>query len=84
MLCDRARLKDPPYVLLVNDFTLVALRVEVRDLERPHRVQRQEECLVDRALVTLFPQILSDLPEYAKDLRPIESLTLTVFTVAHG
>jgi hypothetical protein len=33
--------------------------------------------------VALFPQLLADLPEDAQHLRPIESLTQTMFAKAH-
>lgn len=68
----------------MNDLALVVCGFEVRDLERPHGVERPGERRVDGALVLASPQISPNLAQDAKDLCPIEPLALAMFAVAHS
>ena len=67
----------------MHDLIVLVLRLEVRDLERPHGVERQDQCLISLARAFFVSQILTDLSQGTKHPRPIESLTLTVFAVIH-
>ncbi len=68
---------------LVHDLVVLVLRLEVRNLERPHGVERQDQCLISLARALPVLQILADLSQGTENPRPIESLTLTVFAVIH-
>jgi hypothetical protein len=67
----------------VHDLVVFVLRLEVRNLERPHGVERQDQGLISLARALLVLQLLTDLSQGTKNPRPIESLTLTVFAVIH-
>jgi len=66
----------------VNDLTVDGLveAFEVRNLQSAHGVDRQPEYLVGP---TALSEGLSCRPQKAEDLRPIESLTLTMLAEAH-
>jgi hypothetical protein len=68
---------------LVHDLVVLVLRLEVWNLERPHGVERQDQCLVSLARALLVSQVPTDLSQGTENPRPIESLTLTVFAVIH-
>jgi hypothetical protein len=59
-------------------FALV-LCVEVWNLERSDGVERQDQRFIGRTASPLFSEVFTDPPQRAKNLRPIEPLTLTVF-----
>jgi hypothetical protein len=67
----------------VYDLVVLVLWLEVRNLERPHGVERQDQCLISLARAPLVSQILTGLSQGTENPRPIESLTLTVFAVIH-
>ena len=68
---------------LVHDLVLPVLRLEVRNLERPHGVERQDQCVIRVVRSSPVSQLLADLSQRAKNPRAIESLALTVFAVIH-
>jgi hypothetical protein len=59
------------------------IHLEVRDLESPHRVHREDQGLVRAAPPAAPSQVVPQVAERTKDPRPIEPLTLTVFAVIH-
>jgi len=67
----------------MNYLATLVFHVEVRDLERRDRLERQEECLVDVPAAALASQVPSYLSQCTEDLRPIKALTLTVFAEIH-
>ena len=67
----------------MHDLVVLVLRLEVRNLERPHGVERQDQCFISMARAFPLSQILADLSQGTENPRPIESLTLTVFAVIH-
>jgi hypothetical protein len=66
----------------VNHVLGLIFPLEVWDIERLDRLQRQVQRLVRSAAIA-SPQILPHLPQRTQHPRPIESLTLTVIAVAH-
>lgn len=52
---------------------------EVWNLERSDGVERQDQRFIGSAASPFLSEILADPPQRAKNLRPIEALTLTVF-----
>jgi hypothetical protein len=67
----------------VDDLVVLVLRLEMRNLERPHGVERQDQCFISLARALPMPQIFADLSQGTENPRPIESLTLTMFAVIH-
>jgi len=67
----------------MHDLVVLVLRLEVRNFERPHGVERQDQRLISLARALLASQILADLSQGTENPRPIESLTLTVLAVIH-
>ena len=67
----------------VDDLVVLLLRLEVGNLECPHGVERQDQCLISLACALSLLQILADLSQGTENPRPIKSLTLTVFAVIH-
>ena len=67
----------------MHDLVVLVLRLEVRNLERPHGVERQGQCFIRLGRALLVSQILTDLSQGTENPRPIESLSLTVFAVIH-
>ena len=65
----------------MHDLVVLVLRLEVGNLERPHGVERQDQCLISLARARLVSQVLTDLSQGTENPRPIESLTLTMFAV---
>lgn len=66
----------------MNDFVAdgVVERLEVRDVEIPHRLDRLAQGLV---LTTALAQSPSRRPQGSKDLRAVEPLSCTVLAEAH-
>jgi hypothetical protein len=67
----------------VDDLVVLVLRFEVRNLERPDGVERQDQGLISLARALPMSQVLADLSQGTENPRPIESLTLTMFAVIH-
>ena len=67
----------------MNDLAALVFHVEVRDVERRNRPERQREYLVDLLPAAPPSQVPSDLSQRTQDLRAIESLTVTVFAETH-
>jgi hypothetical protein len=67
----------------VHDLVVLVLRLEVRNLERPDGVERQDQCFISLARSLPTSQVLPDLSQGTENPRPIESLTLTMFAVIH-
>ena len=67
----------------MDDLVVLVLRLEVRNLERPHGVEREDQCVISLARALLMSQVLADLSQGTENPRPIESLTLTMFAVIH-
>ena len=59
-------------------------RLEVRDVEGPHRLERGQDRMVERPAAIGNAQVLADLPQRPEDAGPIETLSLAVFAEAHG
>jgi hypothetical protein len=62
----------------VHRLAWIVRDIEVRNLECRHRFQRLRNRVSDLLPTPLLPKIPADLAQSAQDLRPIESLTLTV------
>jgi hypothetical protein len=67
----------------VHDLVVLVLRLEVRNLERSHRVEREDQGFISLGRALLVSQLLTDQSQGTENPRPIESLTLTVFAVIH-
>jgi hypothetical protein len=67
----------------VDDRALFFFEFEVWELEGPHSVERQGECLLGTAPAPVPSQVFAHSSQRTKHLRPIEPLTLTVLAVAH-
>jgi hypothetical protein len=61
------------------------LRVfQVRNLQRSHRLDGRGERFIDVFAASLLSEVFSGRPKGPKDLGPVEALTGTMFTEAHG
>ncbi len=69
----------------MNDLVFLILigRFEVRNIERPHALQQDAECLVRLTLIVWSAQLLAHPPQDAENPCPIESLAFAMVTVAH-
>jgi hypothetical protein len=58
--------------------------LEVRNVQRPHRLQRGEDGMVERPAAIGCTQLVPDLPQRPEDARAIETLSLAMVAEAHG
>ena len=68
----------------MNDLSFLFFHLEVRKFKSPDRVQCQDKGPVGIAPRAHSSQVLPQSTQGAENPRPIKSLTLTVFAVAHG